>query len=289
MMAYSTYNSFQLYLDLDTDVLLDHHVRSDLITDRPHPGRSDLSPRPQSQPSCPCSPVLPRHSPRPSLYLQVTSSPLTQKVQFLESKGLSSSEIERALHVASSSASTVSDERPPTTQDERLGPGSNIDHSHNLNTEYGTGYGDYDQGYTRGGSGYGTRAGSGAGFGYGQGTMQRPELPRRDWRDYFVRLPFVSSSISCRLLIQISLPDTSPTLTSPDEHTASSTLIPDHGRSLRRSHVRPRLARPEIPLTAPPTPHPNIVRTDLFIPLRAVRCRPEFIGGDQAADERVAG
>lgn len=116
--------------------------------------------------------------------LQVLSSPLTQKIQFLESKGLSSSEIERALHLASTgsgSGAGSSEERGPTTQDER----SDLE---TFGGGYGQGRAEDQSQNQRYGSGGGYASPYGPGYGYGQGMMMpKPELPRRDWRDYFVR------------------------------------------------------------------------------------------------------
>ncbi|EJT97909.1 hypothetical protein DACRYDRAFT_102189 [Dacryopinax primogenitus] len=98
----------------------------------------------------------------------VQSAPLAKRIAFLESKGLSSSEIETALHQVSSRGSTA-----PT------------------HAQAGTGRVTYNPG----------------GSGYGQGTaagthlqqMVAPQAPARDWRDYFI-MAIVSGGVTFALV-----------------------------------------------------------------------------------------
>lgn len=111
---------------------------------------------------------------------KVTSSPLVQKVQFLESKGLTSTEIEQALHTVSSGGEIDvagdSSNGEATTQDERNYTGS-------VGTAWKRSPGDYAPA---------APLHAAAGYGYQQQQQQRmmlrppPEPPRRDWRDYFI-------------------------------------------------------------------------------------------------------
>ena len=96
---------------------------------------------------------------------KVQSSSLTSRITFLESKGLAELEIQEALRqAATSSNSSYGASAPPPP------PGV---------PSYGEG-------------------GYGGGNGYSQGIIA-PELPRRDWRDLFVRC--ISFSLTNRCLM----------------------------------------------------------------------------------------
>lgn len=97
---------------------------------------------------------------------QVASSPLTQRVQFLETKGLTSSEIEAALLEVHSD---------PTGSN---GTSSQVSSSSNASGQAPS----LPQGRPMGYERYGGGGGGGA-----QVMMREPPpLPRRDWRDFFV-------------------------------------------------------------------------------------------------------
>ncbi|KAJ9126938.1 hypothetical protein QFC24_001169 [Naganishia onofrii] len=113
--------------------------------------------------------------------VKVSSSPLAQKIQFLESKGLTSEEIEKAL-IRSSEGSSNSTSTPET--------GGQV-----LAYSSDTGTGSSTQQVYNHASGYqGTRSPNHVQYGppghyapgYQTHMQVKPELPQRDWRDYFI-------------------------------------------------------------------------------------------------------
>ncbi|KAJ9109688.1 hypothetical protein QFC19_001918 [Naganishia cerealis] len=113
--------------------------------------------------------------------VKVSSSPLAQKIQFLESKGLTSEEIEKALIRSSEGSSTSTSisnaggEPLPYSSDVATGSSSQQVYNH------APGY-------------QGTRSMNHVQYGppghhvpgYSTQMQMKPELPQRDWRDYFI-------------------------------------------------------------------------------------------------------
>lgn len=108
-----------------------------------------------------------------TVHFQVSSSPLAQKIQFLESKGLTAAEIEKAMIRASEgNASPAASSTDSHVEDEHA-----AQQVYNHAPEYqGTRTMNHVQ--------YGPPGRYGPG--YATQTQMRPELPQRDWRDYFV-------------------------------------------------------------------------------------------------------
>lgn len=110
---------------------------------------------------------------------QVASSPLNQKIQFLESKGLGSQDIEAALVQASQSRGNSSSHAaeiafPEPEQSSSFHVARSSPPPLPLRSYQDAGDYRYAQSH-----GYGP-------YGAQQAMMMRPEPPKRDWRDFFV-------------------------------------------------------------------------------------------------------
>lgn len=117
--------------------------------------------------------------------VQVSSSPLAQKIQFLESKGLTAAEIEKAMIRASEGNASPA----ASSTDSHVGDEHAAQQVYNHAPEYqGTRTTNHVQ--------YGPPGRYGPG--YATQTQMRPELPQRDWRDYFVSTTGLSLHVLTR-------------------------------------------------------------------------------------------
>ncbi|KAI5452115.1 peroxisomal membrane protein pex14 [Naganishia albida] len=147
--------------------------------------------------------------------VKVSTSPLAQKIQFLESKGLTSAEIEKALIRASSTSSneTPNDEGPAAPTSDAAGhEGSQQVYNHAPEFQ-------------------GSRAMNHVQYGppgrhgpsYGQQMRMKPELPQRDWRDYFI-MAVISGGVMygmVSLAKKFLLPHLQPPTTTAFEQTSN--------------------------------------------------------------------
>ncbi|GHJ87407.1 hypothetical protein NliqN6_3809 [Naganishia liquefaciens] len=141
--------------------------------------------------------------------VKVSSSPLAQKIQFLESKGLTAAEIEKAMIRASEGNAD-----PAGIPTDNNGGQQAAQQVYNHAPEY-----------------QGTRTTNHVQYGppgrYAQGyatqTQMRPELPQRDWRDYFI-MAVISGGVMYGMISlakKFLLPHLQPPTTTEFERTST--------------------------------------------------------------------
>jgi hypothetical protein len=121
-------------------------------------------------------PLAIRVETQPFDFTQVSNSPLAQKIQFLESKGLTSTEIEKAMIRASEGPSSTTASPNTSALDnttEEQVPQQVYNHAPEFQGTRTTNHVQYGP-PGRHGPGYATQ------------MQAQPALPQRDWRDYFV-------------------------------------------------------------------------------------------------------